>query len=113
MQSGEIHFNTYLLRGLFWVNRLTLFSSPDPEETHATDVFSMNLVLLGCLPLTLFTSFITHHSHSTCIFAVIHGHHCGQERPGVLLWICAKMLELLHGRDFRTTTWTESSLPTE
>lgn len=38
------------LSGLFWVNQLTLFSYQDPEETHATDGFSMNLVLLGCLP---------------------------------------------------------------
>ena len=100
------------LSGLFWVNRLTPFSYQDSEETHATDMFSMNLVLLGCLPLTFFTSFITHHSHSTSIFAAIHGHHCGQERPVVVLWICAKMLELQHGRHFRTTIWTESSLPT-
>ena len=100
------------LSSLFWMNRLTPFSYQDPKETHATNVFSMNLVLLGFLPLTFFTSFITHHSHSTSIFAAIHGHHCGQERPVVLLWICAKMLELQHGRHFRTTIWTESSLPT-
>ena len=100
------------LSGLFWMNRLTPFSYQDPKETHATNVFSVNLILLGFLPLTFFTSFITHHRHSTSIFAAIHGHHCGQERPVVLLWICAKMLELQHGRHFRTTIWTESSWPT-